>query len=344
MLIPRLTVELPGSGGTLSRDPADFVVTEHLPYAANGAGEHVFLEIEKIDLTTPEAALRLQKALGLGEGSWAGMKDRAAIARQWLSFALPIKAPMPELIALDGVRVLRAIRHEHKLRRGHVRANQFAITLRHVPPGGIERATAILDLIRRTGAPNTFGPQRFGRAGDNAVRALEFVQGKARPPRDRRFRDLMISALQSEIFNRVLALRIAEGSFASALLGDVMQKHETGGLFEVADAGVEQARVDRLEISPTAPLPGKKYRRATGPARAIEERAMEAIGVTEEELSGFAEGTRRTLRYPLDEEAKIVAVAGDVYRLEVTLPSGAYATVLLDELVKPEGAPFDREA
>src|SRR5262245_30618677 len=308
----RISSELPGSGGTLSNDPADFVVEELLPYAACGSGEHVFIHIEKINLTTPEAASRVSKALKLGEASWAGMKDRAAIARQWLSFALPIAAPLPEKIELDGVRVLEVIRHQHKLRRGHIRANRFAITIRG---GDAARASAVLDLIRRTGAPNTFGPQRFGRDGDNATRAASFIRGETRPPRDRRFRDLMVSALQSSIFNRVLALRIERGWFATALLGDVMQKHDTGGLFDVADPAAEQARVDRLEISPTAILPGKKARRASGVMRELEEEATRALGVSDEDLARFADGTRRTLRYPLDPEAKITALPPSDYRL-----------------------------
>ncbi len=339
----RLTSDLPGSGGTLSRDPGDFAVEEQLPYAPTGEGDHVFAEIEKTGLTTPQAAERVAKALNLRETSWAGMKDRHAVTRQWISFELKRTLPLPEPMELEGVRLIQLVRHQHKLRRGHIRANRFLITIRNVPAGGIDRAVAALDLIRRTGAPNTFGPQRFGRDGDNAERALSFVRNETRPPRDRRMKDLFVSALQSEIYNRALSMRIERGSFATALLGDVMQKHETGGLFEVADAAVEQPRVDRLEISPTAVMPGKKARAATGEMRAIEEEAMRAVGVSEEQLAPFADGTRRVLRFPLDPEAKIEGVSEDVFRLHVTLPSGAYATVLLDEIVKPEGAVFDRE-
>lgn len=339
----RLTADLPGSGGTLSRDPADFAVEELLPYAPSGDGDHVFLELEKTGLTTPEAANRIARALNVRETSWAGMKDRHAVTRQWISFELKRTLPLPEPSELEGVRLLRFIRHQHKLRRGHIRANRFLITIRNVPAGGVERAVAALDLIRRTGAPNTFGPQRFGRDGDNADRALSFVRGETRPPRERRMKDLFVSSLQSEIFNRALSLRIERGLFAKALLGDVMQKHETGGLFDVTEPEVDQARIERLEISPTAVMPGKKARAASGEMRAIEEEAMQAMGVREEELARFADGTRRVLRFPLDPEARIEAIAEDVFRLHVTLPSGAYATVLLDEIVKPEGAPFDRE-
>jgi tRNA pseudouridine13 synthase len=340
----RITAELPGSGGVLLRDPADFEVREVLPYAPSGQGEHLFVEIEKVGLTTAEAASRVGRALGLREGSWAGMKDRSAVASQWLSFPLPIARALPVLPSeLDGVRVLQMIRHGNKLRRGHQRGNRFRIVIRSVPAGGIERALACLDLIQRTGVPNRFGPQRFGRDQENVARGIAVICGASRPPRDRKQSDFLISAVQSAVFNRALAIRIERGFFARALLGDVMQKHDTGGLFDVTDASVEQERVDRLEISPTAVMPGKRARACAGEMALIEHEAVRSIGLSEGDFAPFADGTRRVLRFPLDPSATITPIADDAYALEVMLPSGAYATVLLDEIVKPEGVVFDRE-
>jgi tRNA(Glu) U13 pseudouridine synthase TruD len=64
--------------------------------------------------------------------------------------------------------------------------------------------------------------------------------------------------------------------------------------------------------------------------------------LSEADIAKLDEGTRRTLRYPLDPEAKIEPEA-DGYWLEVTLPSGAYATVLLSELMKPTTGAVLRE-
>lgn len=344
----RVTAELPGSGGVLLPSAEDFEVHEVLAYEPSGAGEHLFIELEKVDLDTMTALERICRALGVSprDAGYAGMKDKRARARQWIS--VPARAALPSLPKLEALaspqlRVLRTVASDKKLRRGHQRANRFRILLREVPEGGVARAQAILARLRETGVPNTFGPQRFGRDGDNATRALAFVRGEAAAPRDRRIRDLMISAAQSAVFNRALELRLEAGLFTRALAGDVMQKHDTGGLFDCAEPEVDQARLDRLEISPTAALPGGRYRRAGGRAQELEEAALAASGITAGDLERLgADGTRRALRYPLDPTAGIEAAGEGAYRLEITLPSGAYATVLLDELVKPEGGVFDR--
>jgi tRNA pseudouridine13 synthase len=342
----RLTEELPGSGGVLSSRPEDFVVEEILAYAPSGAGEHLFVEIEKRAIDTLEAVKRIAGALEIDRRSigFAGMKDRHAIARQWLSLPWPIARPLPSLAAIESSELtVRAMhRHEHKLRRGHANRNRFSIAIRGTRPDGFARATATLERLRTTGAPNAFGPQRFGIYGDNADRALAFLRGKERLPPNPRVRELLFSALQSKVFNRVLELRIERGAVGRALLGDVMQKHDTGGLFDVDDEAKEQPRADRLEISPTAALPGKRVRKAAGLPQQMEDEAFSWAGLLAEDVGRLPDGTRRSLRYPLDPSAAIRALGQDAFRLDVTLPSGAYATVLLDEIVKPTDRPFAR--
>jgi tRNA pseudouridine13 synthase len=206
----------------------------------------------------------------------------------------------------------------------------------------VPRAKAILDRLRRIGVPNFFGPQRFGIEGDNAERARAFVSGKERAPRDRRLQDLLVSALQSEIFNKVLERRIDSGAYARALKGDVMQKHETGGLFVCTEPAVDQLRVDALEISPCGPLPGKKTKATEEDAAALEGAVMTELGFAPGTLDRWADGTRRVMRYPLDPEHRVVERDAASFELEVSLPSGAYATVLLDEVIKPAEGRFDR--
>lgn len=348
--LPWITADLEGCGGVLRPSPDDFVVDEVLPYPPSGAGDHLFVRFEKLGLTTPEAVNRLVAAAGLGDGrrmppevGFAGLKDRHARTRQWMS--LPWNKPeLPDFASAesDELRVIEAQRHNHKLRRGHQRGNHFQIVLRDVPAGGFERAQAVLEALRRTGVPHAFGPQRFGRDGDNDQVALAFLRRQQRPPRDRRLKELLLSALQSRIFNRVLELRIERGLVATALPGDLMTKHVSGGMFTVEDATAEQPRVDALEISPTGPLPGKKMRRPGGQAAELEEEVIAELGLGPDELRRLGPGTRRSLRYPLHPDTRLEPRGEDTLALEVFLPSGAYATVLLDELVKPPDGPFDR--
>src|SRR5262245_1334404 len=125
--LPYLTADLPGIGGVLRQRDEDFIVDEVLPYLPSGVGEHVFARIEKRGLPTPHAVAAIARALGVRERDigTAGMKDRHAVATQWISLPPPVTPEAATAIALPDVRVLEAARHPHKLRTGHVRANRF---------------------------------------------------------------------------------------------------------------------------------------------------------------------------------------------------------------------------
>src|SRR5690242_15851465 len=90
--LPFLTASLPGIGGILRAQDEDFVVDEELPYAASGAGDHVFARIEKRGLTTPQAVTAIARALRVRDRDIgvAGMKDRHAVTRQWISLPPPV--------------------------------------------------------------------------------------------------------------------------------------------------------------------------------------------------------------------------------------------------------------
>lgn len=341
-----VTSELAGSGGQLTTDPEDFWVDEILPYDPQGHGPHLFIQIEKCGLTTPQAVQRICDALKLPsaqETGYAGMKDRHARTRQWISVPWEQEA-LPDLSECNApdLSVLNAIRHAKKLRRGHTAANRFRITIRDVPSEGYERALAVLERLAQTGVPHRFGPQRFGKFNDNDRVALDILQGKSRPPRNRRLRDLYWSALQSRVFNQILETRIQRGLLDQALRGDWMYKHHTGGMFTVDDPATEQPRVNAFEISPTGVLPGKKHRPAQMDAARLENEILNRFDMPPSAWARLGPGTRRPLRYPLDPEVHLEALTLDAFRLDVTLPSGAYATVLLDEIVKPTTGPFTR--
>ncbi|MBN1442703.1 MAG: tRNA pseudouridine(13) synthase TruD [Planctomycetes bacterium] len=162
-----LTDDLPGIGGRIKADIEDFRVEEVPLYPACGEGEHVYFEIEKRDLSTPEVLRRLARELSrsISGFGWAGMKDRKAIARQTLS----VSGVDPErILAVDlpGLRILWVRRHTNKLRLGHLKGNRFEVWVRDLDAPDPARVEAILDRLRDRGAPNYFGPQRFGARGD----------------------------------------------------------------------------------------------------------------------------------------------------------------------------------
>jgi tRNA pseudouridine13 synthase len=340
MRLPPVTPDLPGTGGACKVTPEDFRVDEVPAYLPSGEGEHTFLLVEKRGLDTREVRLAIARALSVREGEigTAGQKDRFALTTQWLS--VPRVDPERALaVAGEGFRVLEAKRHGNKLRTGHLRGNRFRLRIRGGVPDAVERARAIAAALGERGLPNFYGPQRFGRTGDNAELGRLLLTGAGDPRlsrarRDRTLKKLLISAFQSDVFNRVLARRLAEGTWTTPLAGDVLEKAGSGGLFVCADPAADAPRVASFELSVTGPMPGPRVRPApAGDPAALEAAVLAETGVTLDELgrSRDAEGARRALRVRVE-----VAVEEDPEGvvLSFALPSGSYATVVLDEVIK----------
>lgn len=340
--LPFVTADLPGSGGRVKASPEDFRVDEVPAYAPSGTGPHLWLHVEKRDRTTRDVLRGLSRALGVADrdAGYAGLKDKAAVTTQWLSFPVA-RDPDPAGLAGDGFRVLAASRHGNKLRAGHLRGNRFAVAVRG---GDLSRARACAAALAERGLANFYGPQRFGAAGRNADVGRALLAGRLddaearRAARDRFLRRLVISAWQARAFNRWLAERMADGLFARALAGDVLKKLDTGGLFTCEDPAADTVRVLAFEISPAGPMFGHKLRLAAGEAAAREARLLAAEGISEADLArggGEAEGTRRAGRIPV---AIALEPEADGYRAAFELPKGSYATVVLGELTKGEAA------
>src|SRR5262249_49195436 len=145
-------------------------------------------------------------------------------------------------LSWPDLRVIEAVRHRNKLKPGHLRGNRFTVRLRELEASARSEVEASIARIAKEGVPNAFGPQRFGRDGDKGDRALAFVRGEIAPPRDPHQRRLLFSALQARWFNRVLDARIADGTWNVPLEGDLLKKHDTGGMFPCTDAAEDRNR------------------------------------------------------------------------------------------------------
>jgi tRNA pseudouridine13 synthase len=322
--------------------PETFIVEEIPAYLPAGEGEHTYLWIEKKNLTTLEAVAKLARVLGVDarDIGYAGMKDRRATTRQWLSLQGVDPARAQEA-AVEGLSILATGRHKNKLRTGHLHGNRFEILLTSVAAHeGAAIATALGDLEAK-GVPNRYGHQRFGSAGDNVEVGLAVLRGTRREPDGRR-RKLLLSAVQSAVFNRVLDLRAQAGGLLTVLGGDILEKVVSGGQFISTDIAADQARVDAGEVVPTAPLPGGRVRTPEpgSAARALEDRALAELGIGPGELGQVGRslpGTRRpvVVKVTLDEPA-VTEEAGHL-RLRFSLPPGSYATVVLEALGVEQG-------
>jgi tRNA pseudouridine13 synthase len=345
---PLATPDLPGAGGAM-RDLEDFEVEELPAYLPSGEGEHCYALIEKRGLTTPQAVERICAALGLRASSvgYAGLKDKAGITRQWISVQSDRVRPQDvRALQLPDVQILDARLHRNKLRTGHLRGNRFAVTLHGVTEDAAERATAIMARLAADGLPNYYGEQRFGRRGDNAELGLRVVRGEVKlaAAGDRFRRRLVLSALQSHLFNAVLAARLAPGGpgLARLLGGEVLQRLDSGGLFVSEDRDTDGARLTRGELVITGPICGPRmvWPKEGSPARALEHRELERVGVRPESFAAFgrlARGGRRPLSVRV-EQTEVEDLGDRALRLRFVLPAGAYASVLLREVSKNEAA------
>lgn len=325
----------PCGTAVLKHSAEDFQVNEVLDIPLSGAGEHLWLWVEKRGLNTEDAARRLARAAGvpLKAISYAGLKDRQALTRQWFSLHLPGKAD-PDLAAAEGddLRILERTRHSRKLQRGAHAANGFIIRLTALDADR-EALEQRLRQIAAGGVPNYFGLQRFGFDGGNLHEARHWAaQGSLPEQRNRRSR--VLSAARSYLYNRVLALRVAEGSWNRACPGDLLAFTDSRSHFLAGETECADPRLAALDLHPTGPLFGRGELRTGGATLALES----SVQAAEELLASWLanadlEQDRRILRLP------IVGLAwhylgNDTLQLEFVLPAGCFATVVVRELVR----------
>jgi tRNA pseudouridine13 synthase len=157
---------------------------------------------------------------------------------------------------------------------------------------------------------------------------------------DEKLRRLWISALQSNLFNEVVAERIQ--SLDKLMDGDLAYKHENGACFHVESAAVEQPRCDAFEISPTGPLVGYRMTLPEGQPGQIEEKVFADHALTPAQFRAEGRLKVKGARRPLRVQPKDLELAGGAdefgphITIAFTLPAGSFATVFLRELMKDE--------
>lgn len=321
--------------GQLRTAPEDFQVRETLGFSLEGSGEHVWLWVRKRNANTEWVARQLAKLAGTPTSAvgYAGLKDRHAVTEQWFSVQLPGR-PEPDWSAIDDpdMTVLEVMRHSRKLRRGALTGNAFRIVVRKLQGDGAE-LTERLKRLAVSGVPNYFGEQRFGQGGGNLVRAEAMLSGKEKV-RDRHQHGLYLSAARSALFNAVLARRVADQSWDRPLSGEVLMLAGSHSIFTAAEPDETiHRRVTEGDLHPTGPLWGAGELLATGAVRALEQAVAETLPIFRDglEAAGLRQ-ERRALRLLIGELA-LEFPHPDTAILSFHLPAGAYATVVLRELI-----------
>ena len=322
----------PEATALLRRQPDDFIVEEQLNFIPSGSGEHVLLYIEKTGQNTQFVAKQLAELTGLRarDISYAGLKDRHAVTRQWFCFKWPIKAELNTAHwALPGCQILQLQRHYRKLRLGALKANRFQIRLRQVSD-----TQSVLKRIEQVslGVPNYYGEQRFGINGGNLELARQLFAGQSIS--DRKLRGLALSAARSFVFNQQVASRIEAGIFDKVLNGDVLQLNGSGSVFKVPEADPAlQQRLNERDVHPTASLPGLGEPMVSADALVFEQQVLAQHQTLVQGLIDYRlSAERRAIR--LLPQQLTASVQGSDMVLSFALPSGCFATSVLRELVQ----------
>jgi tRNA pseudouridine13 synthase len=159
---------------------------------------------------------------------------------------------------------------------------------------------------------------------------------------DKRMKRLYVSALQSAIFNDVLAARIQ--TLDTVMPGDLAARNGGKAVFTVEEEPEQLKdalrRAAAFEINPTGPIPGYRSSIATGQPGQIELDTLASHNIRIEDFRHVdrmkVKGARRALRFKIS-KLELTADTDDISShllLKFTAPSGCYATVLLDELTK----------
>ncbi|WP_273440888.1 tRNA pseudouridine(13) synthase TruD [Sedimenticola selenatireducens] len=325
---------VPQCRGMIRSCPEDFMVDEIPLVEPDGEGEHLLLHVEKRDSNTAWVAGTLARHAGVSrmDVSYAGLKDRHALTRQWFSIRLAGK-PEPDWSAIESTefRVLQTARHSRKLRVGALKGNRFRIRVRAFE-GDEAALNATLNNITRDGIPNYFGEQRFGTDDGNLASARALFTGELKRVK-REKRGFYLSAVRSLLFNKVLATRVTAGNWNRPLAGERMMLAGTRSSFPVASVDEEiMQRLECMDIHTSGPLWGRGESMVSGEVAELESAVLLPEQFWRDGLERFGlQMERRSLR---------VAVSdltwdrrGDLLELDFSLPKGCFATTLLRECI-----------
>ena len=326
-----------------------------------GRGEWLRLKIRKRDLSTWRLLSVLQKATGAQERQigYAGLKDKAATAIQYFTLPARYEKGLKNL-KTERIELLEVSRDRMPLKMGTLRGNRFRILLDRITPSEAQRLIGQAKSFESSGIPNYFGYQRFGEDGRSWEQGRQIAQSGKRLKGSRE--KLLVAAWQSHLFNRWLSERVrasqiiraqSEAEAAKSLQwpreliqalrnqpgffklfqGDLLRKVPNGQKLFSSRNPLQDARAfAQRRLTVTGLLPGAKVRRARSDARHLE------APWDDEELSALPGDRRDAWIWPENLDGKIFPEK-DALELHFTLPPGAYATTLLEELAQRSLAP-----
>lgn len=304
----------------------DFVV-EELPIKFAGRGNFIIAKIKKKTLGTWDLIETLGRGIKVydNELGYAGLKDKNATTTQYISIPKKYSKDLKNF-RHNKIEILETTLHGTKLNIGDLEGNRFEINLHEVKMEDVGKIEKILKEVSKVGMPNYFGFQRFGYEGaQNLEKARKYIYEDL-IIKDRKISKMLVSAYQSDFFNKWLVERLknSDDSF-KALSGDVFREYSKDKFFTPKNLNENILKdFQNGKIVPTGLLPGRQAFRSMHEARKIEEKYDDAY-IQEK-------GYRRdAIVYPKDISVQYNK-GTQKCKLKFSLPKGSYATVLIENI------------
>lgn len=328
-----------------------FFVEEYLPFKPADRGRFLLLKIKKQNMSTFKLISVIKSATGVDERDigYAGLKDKSAVSIQYISIPIEVRKELKN-ITTERIEILDITRNDKALKIGNLSYNRFEILLTDISPEDAEIFKSRAEFLSQHGIPNRFGYQRFGEDSESWRQGRDIALSGKRLKGSRE--KLLVSAWQSKLFNDWLNERVRIGRViesdsiqkASKILqyppelvkelkkqkplfklfiGDILKRAKKE--YICSNMLKESENFVNKSIIPTGLLPGFKAKKAVSDARYIEER------FDDEELTSLPGGRREAWIYPkniftdYDREKNALIFS-------FSLPKGAYATTLLEEI------------
>ena len=339
------TINKISATGIIRTKPQDFKVTELNDIELSGAGEHLWLYIEKIDSNTDWVAKQLSNVCQTPrrQVGFAGLKDRHAVTQQWFSIQLPKISDIEKIQSAlpDAINIIDHGKHSKKIKVGQLNYNQFEIVIRNIKSNDKndnrnnkrQQIEKNIQNIKDDGVPNYFGPQRFGHDMGNIQKAQDWFSGSYKV-KTKNLKSILISTARSHIFNTIVAQRINEKTWDTAITGDILQLNKSHSWFAASDASATEIaeRLKVFDIHLTAAMWGEDQTQSTESCAILEKQIAALFPIYQQGFEKFRlKQDRRAMRIcPIDLEHEWI---NDNLKLTFKLLPGAYATGIIREIL-----------
>ena len=300
----------------------DFIVEEKLPFALSGKGDAFFVYFEKQNITTMDVINFLCKEFNFSRLTLgvAWLKDKDAITRQWISiYKSALRKIGWEQIFLQKLsritKIITTNYHETPIKMTDNITNQFFIRLRanqNLSQEIKKNALDIISVLFKEWFPNFFGTQRFGINGKNREIGKAIVEKKTsiKNSFEEKFK---LQAYASWLFNQYLKERLP-------LWKDILE-------WEIIKNKQIMWPVFWYDIQ----LPKENTK-----ARSFQENFMKKHNINSDFLNCYKKhkifGIPRPIRIMPNNTR--VKYQWDDLLIEFSLSSGAYASILIHQLIE----------